>query len=134
MKTKNNNSYSTQDSVTIISNGVILEGKLKSSGNVRVDGIVHGNIHAEGNLTVGEHGEIDGEITASIVNIGGKIAGTITANEKIVMESTSNLKGDIITKILVVEEGAVFDGSSKMGTKGGITSTSSSDQIKNEHK
>ncbi len=117
MKTKINNESIGQDAVTIISSGVVLEGKIKSNGNLRIDGTVNGNINANGNVTIGENGEVNGEVNANVIVLGGKIVGTVTANEKIVLESTSNLKGDIISKILVVEEGAIFDGSSKMGVK-----------------
>ena len=114
---KNNNVNPAKDSVTIISEGVVLDGKLNSKGNVRVDGTINGDIQAAGNITIGEHGEITGEVKAQIIIIGGKISGTVIASEKIVLESSSNLKGDLITKILVVEEGAVFDGKSAMSTK-----------------
>jgi cytoskeletal protein CcmA (bactofilin family) len=114
---KNTNSNISQDSVTIISEGVKLDGKLISKGNVRIDGIINGDLQAAGNITIGQHGEIIGEIKAQVIIIGGKIAGTVIANEKIVLESSSNMKGDLITKILVVEEGAVFDGKSAMSSK-----------------
>jgi cytoskeletal protein CcmA (bactofilin family) len=112
-----------KDAVTIISSGVIVEGKLSSNGNVRIDGTVNGDITANGNLTIGNQGEVTGEVHAQIITVGGKISGTITAHEKIILESTSLLKGDIITKILVVEEGAVFEGKSSMSTPSKMPST-----------
>lgn len=114
---KNTNTNAAQDSVTIISEGVKLDGKLISKGNVRIDGIINGDLQAAGNVTIGPHGEIIGEVKAQVIIIGGKISGTVTANEKIVLESSSNMKGDLITKILVIEEGAVFDGKSAMSNK-----------------
>lgn len=134
MKTKSNNEIIGQDAVTIISNGVVLEGKIKSNGNLRIDGTVNGNINANGNVTVGENGEVNGEINANVIVLGGKIVGTVSAKEKVVLESTTNLKGDIVTRILVVEEGAVFDGSSKMGTKDIRPGTSVPEPLKNENK
>ncbi len=113
MKDKNNTNIG-KDAVTIISSGVVVEGKLSSNGNVRIDGSVNGDITANGNLTIGNQGEVTGEVHAQIITIGGKISGTINAHEKIILESTSFVKGDIITKILVVEEGAVFEGKSSM--------------------
>lgn len=113
MKDKNNINIG-KDAVTIISSGVIVEGKLSSNGNVRIDGTVNGDINANGNLTIGNQGEVTGEVHAQVITVGGKISGTITAHDKIILESTSLLKGDIITKILVVEEGAVFEGKSTM--------------------
>ncbi len=116
MKEKNINIG--KDAVTIISSGVTVEGKLSSNGNVRIDGTVNGDITANGNLTIGNQGEVIGEVHAQVITVGGKISGTITAHEKIILETTSFLKGDIITKILVVEEGAVFEGKSSMSSTG----------------
>jgi cytoskeletal protein CcmA (bactofilin family) len=112
LKTKSNGS--SMEEVTIISNGVVIEGKVTSNGNVRVDGIVKGDITAQGNLAVGEQGSIQGQLTGETVSIGGKVDGTVNAKEKLVLESKAILKGDLITKILVVEAGAIFEGKSSM--------------------
>lgn len=110
-----------KDEVTIISAGVSIEGKLNSNGNVRIDGEVRGDIAATGNVTIGENGEVNGEIRATIVTVGGKVLGTIQAKEKLVLEAKAVLKGDLVTKILVVEAGAKFEGNSSMG---GVPETS----------
>lgn len=102
------------EEVTIISSGVVIEGKVSSKSNVRVDGTIKGDIIAQGNLTVGEHGSIQGQLTGDIISIGGKVEGTVNAKEKLVLESKSTLKGDLVTKILVVEAGAIFEGKSTM--------------------
>ncbi|MBZ0199836.1 MAG: polymer-forming cytoskeletal protein [Ignavibacteriaceae bacterium] len=104
-----------KDEVTIISAGVSIEGKLNSNGNVRIDGDVRGDVVATGNVTVGENGEVNGELRASVVTIGGRVNGTIHAKEKLVLESKATLKGDLVTKILVIEAGANFEGNSSMG-------------------
>lgn len=117
-----------KDEVTIISSGVIIDGKLSSNGNVRVDGVVKGDVKADGNVTVGENGEINGEITAEVVTVGGKVTGTVIGKEKIMLEAKANLKGDIITKILVVDAGAKFDGNSNMSS-GSSTSTKFSEPV-----
>lgn len=112
MKTKYNGS--NMDEVTIISSGVVIEGKVNSNGNIRVDGTIKGDITAQGNLTVGDSGNIQGQLTGDVVTIGGKVEGSVNAKDKLVLESKSVLKGDIITKVLVVEAGAVFEGKSSM--------------------
>lgn len=116
MKTRENG----KDEVTIISAGVFIEGKVTSNGNVRIDGRLNGDITAEGNVTVGEGGEVNGEIKAEVINVGGTVNGSLNAREKVVLEAKSNLKGDLITKILVIEAGAMFDGKSSMGSGGQI--------------
>ena len=105
----------TSEEITIISHGVKLEGKISSGGSIRVDGVIQGDINSQSNVTVGENGEVKGEINASIITVGGKVMGSVNAKEKLVMESKANLKGDIFTKILVVEAGARFEGKSNMG-------------------
>jgi cytoskeletal protein CcmA (bactofilin family) len=104
-----------KDEVTIISAGVTIEGKVISNGSVRIDGAINGDVSASSNITVGESGEINGEINGEVVTIGGKVIGTITAREKLTLEAKSVLKGDLTSKILVVEAGAKFDGKSVMG-------------------
>jgi len=104
-----------KDEVTIISAGVTIEGKVMSNGSIRIDGVINGNISADGNVTVGENGEINGEVNGEVVTIGGKVIGTIIAREKLTLEAKSVLKGDLNSKILVVEAGAKFDGKSMMG-------------------
>ena len=103
------------EETTIISNGVKIEWKITSSGNIRVDGEVLGDIISQSNVSVGENGQVNGQINANVITIGGKVSGMIKAKEKLVLDSKGNLKGDIFTKILVVEAGAKFDGKSKMG-------------------
>lgn len=102
------------EEVTIIGNGVVIEGKLHSNGNVRIDGTVQGDVTAKANVTIGEKGEVIGQVNAEIVTIGGRVDGSVSAKEKCVLESKSQLKGDLSTKILVVEAGARFDGNSSM--------------------
>lgn len=130
MKYKNENIG--KDEVTKIGVGVVLEGKLSSNGNINVDGLINGDITANGNVSVGETGEVVGEIKAEVITIGGRVKGTIYAREKAVLESKAVLQGDINTKILVVEAGAIFDGSSKMSDKETLFNSSSSNALSDE--
>jgi cytoskeletal protein CcmA (bactofilin family) len=111
---KNNNSSSVD--VSILSSGVKVEGKLYSEGNMRIDGKVLGDVTVNGNLTLGDGSSIEGEVKAMNVTISGSVKGTVEANEKVILESGSSLVGDLTAKILVVEEGAKFDGKSNMNS------------------
>jgi cytoskeletal protein CcmA (bactofilin family) len=104
----------SMEDVSIISKGVNIEGKLKSEGNVRIDGIIQGDVLVQGNLTLGEMSEVTGDIKAENITLSGKITGTVSVNEKIVLESKAILKGDIIAKVLVIEPGARFNGKCSM--------------------
>jgi len=87
--------------------------------------------HFDGDIPVVN---INGEIVANIVTIGGKVVGTVNAKEKLVLETKCVLKGDIITKVLVIEAGAKFDGKSNMGDVREVNSPNISAKITNENK
>lgn len=109
---KKENGYS--EDVSILSDGVNIEGKISSNGNVRIDGKVIGDIHVKGNLTLGNSSSVKGEISAKNLVVSGNVEGTLNIDDKLTLESSSIIKGDIIAKVLVVEEGAKFDGKSSM--------------------
>ncbi|ACL71092.1 bactofilin family protein [Halothermothrix orenii] len=97
---------------TILGNGTKIEGDLFTKGSLRVEGEVIGNIKAEGDLFVGEKGKLKTEIDARNVIIAGTVNGNIVAREKLEILPSGQLNGDIKTKKLKIEEGAVFIGSS----------------------
>jgi len=100
--------------VSILSSGVKVEGRIYSDGNLRLDGSLNGEIVVNGNLTIGESAEIIGEIKAQNVTLSGKVEGTLLAHEKVILEPGAFLKGELTAKVLVIEEGALFDGKSQM--------------------
>ncbi len=100
--------------LNFIGAGTIVEGKIKSPGSIRIDGKMIGEISAGENLAVGNTGDVEGNITARNITIGGNLKGTIMAQEKLVFESKAVVKGDIRAGKLVIDEGAVFDGKCTM--------------------
>ncbi len=102
--------------ISILSHGLKFEGKLSSEGNVRIDGDFTGDIIINGNLTLGEKSVVKGNIKATNITISGKVDGIVEAAEKMVLESSSRMIGDLSAKILVVNEGSIFDGNSKMNS------------------
>lgn len=103
---------------TIIGKGTKIEGNMEVSQSLRIDGTFKGSITATDTLIVGTTGELS-EVTVQVKNaiIGGKIKGDVSASNKITLESTSNLEGDLSAKLLVIEEGALFSGNCKSGNK-----------------
>ena len=106
---------SESEETSIVSRGVKIEGKVTSTGNIRIDGEIQGDIFSKGNITIGEVAKVNGKLNANVITIGGKVSGIVRAKDKIILDSKSYLKGDIITKNLVIEEGAKFDGNCKTG-------------------
>lgn len=113
-KTMNTRS-GTGELSTIIGPDANLEGRLSVKNSMRVDGRIKGELTSNEVITVGSNGAVDGDVTAKDIIVGGKITGKLNASGKVVLESKSILNGDLKTGRLVVEEGAVFNGTSDMG-------------------
>jgi cytoskeletal protein CcmA (bactofilin family) len=103
--------------MNIIGAGTVVEGKIRSQGSVRVDGKLIGEVTASEALAIGVTGEIEGNITAKNVTVGGKVRGTINAAEKVVFDGKSAVRGDIRATRLIIDEGAIFDGKISMTEK-----------------
>lgn len=99
---------------TIIGKDSIVEGTLQIEGEIRIEGTVKGKISSTESLTVGDGGTIEADLNTKIAIIGGNVNGNIFASEKIELQSTAKVEGEITTKNLTVEEGAVFHGKCNM--------------------
>lgn len=100
--------------LNFIGAGTIVEGKIKTQGSIRIDGKIIGEISAGESLAVGNTGDVDGNVVAKNVTIGGNLRGTIMASEKLIFEGKAVVKGDIRSAKLVIDEGAIFDGKCSM--------------------
>jgi cytoskeletal protein CcmA (bactofilin family) len=99
-----------------IDQGSEFEGKLSFRDTVRIDGRFRGEIASENTLIVGESGEIEATIRSNTVAISGSVEGDVHAARKVVLHKTARVNGNISTPCLVVEEGAVVNGTFKMAT------------------
>ena len=97
-----------------IDQGSEFEGKLSFKDTVRIDGTFRGEIRSENTLIVGESGEVEADIHSKNVVISGSVAGDIVATRQLVLHKTARLHGNANTPSLVVEDGAVFNGTAKM--------------------
>ena len=97
-----------------IDQGSEFEGKLSFKETVRIDGHFRGEISSENTLIVGETGEIEAAIRSKTVMISGAVVGDVTAARQLVLHKTARLQGNVETPSIIIEEGAVFNGSVKM--------------------
>ena len=102
----------TQESV--IGADVEIIGTIKSSGSVRLDGKLEGELLCGGNAILGKSAQVKGNVTATSVSIEGKINGNILAKDKIEMKATAVVNGDIKARRLSVEDGVTFVGRSEV--------------------
>lgn len=97
--------------------GAEFTGKLIFRGSVRIDGDFNGEIFGGGTLVVGEGAHIEANIMADHVLISGEVNGQIEVTERIEIYPTGRVLGNMKTPILVIKEGAVFEGNSRMGNE-----------------
>lgn len=95
---------------TIIGSSSFFDGTLKSSGIIRVDGAFSGEMIIQGNVIVGDGGNIKGNINADKVTIAGRVEGNIHCSGALELTSNGQLFGDIEVKSIHIDDGAVFQG------------------------
>jgi cytoskeletal protein CcmA (bactofilin family) len=93
-----------------IDQGSEFEGKLSFKDTVRIDGVFRGEISSENTLVVGESGEIFATVRSRTVVIAGAVTGDVVAKDRLVLQKTARLEGDVQAGSLQMEDGAVLNG------------------------
>lgn len=95
---------------TLIGSGSFVKGDLKVNGFIRIDGDIDGNLETDGAVIISEKAKIRGNLSAKSVIGGGIIIGNITAKESVSLLSTSAVVGNIISRGIKIEDGAILHG------------------------
>jgi len=98
----------------VLDSGCEFEGKLCFQGTVRISGVFRGEIYTPDTLIIGEGAQVSGQIDAGIVIISGEVQAQIKAKHRVEIHAPAIFKGGIVTPSLQVDEGVIFEGSSKM--------------------
>ncbi len=110
-----------QSNKNSLANDVEIKGSIKFANEFTFDGKLEGEITSnDGILTVGESGDVHGEVKAKSVIVMGKVHGNITVNERCELRSRSQLIGDLRAARLIIEEGATFVGKSEVSPNKGM--------------
>ena len=107
------NSSSKNGATSVIDHGCEAQGRLNFVGTVAMNGKFRGEIFAADTLLLGAQGEVEAEVQVAVGVISGQIKGNITGRERIELSGTARVFGNIVTPVLVLEEGAVVDGQCK---------------------
>lgn len=100
--------------VTIVGQGAKLEGTIVSAGSLRIDGQVKGQINADGDVMLSPQSQVEADIRAENVSVAGRFKGNIVVKGKAQLARGGRVDGNITSKVLIVEEGGVFQGQSVM--------------------
>jgi cytoskeletal protein CcmA (bactofilin family) len=102
----------------VVASGSRWQGTLSVDDSVRVEGVFAGEIQAKGTVHVSEGAEVDAKIRAAFVVVSGNFRGEIRCEQRVDLLPRSRVNGEVITKVLSVQEGAILDGRVQM--TGGI--------------
>ena len=105
---------------SIIGAEASLRGSYQSKHSIRVDGEIYGNITSEDGIIVGPKGMVRGNLVAKSVVIGGNVKGNVNASQRLEIQTTAHVEGDLSSPSLFIEEGAVFEGNCQMEEAGKI--------------
>jgi cytoskeletal protein CcmA (bactofilin family) len=98
-------------SVSVIGPDLVVTGNLETTGELRIDGDVQGDVYA-GRIVIGEQARVAGELVADEIVIGGIVQGSIRGNT-VTFQTASRVEGEVYHRKLAIEQGAYFEGKSR---------------------
>ena len=95
--------------------GSKIVGNITADSDFRIDGLIEGDLNCNGKVVIGEAGRIKGTVVSTNAEILGLMEGKITCAQQLSLRANGKINGDVHTKTLIVEPGALFNGTCKMG-------------------
>jgi cytoskeletal protein CcmA (bactofilin family) len=102
-------------STTIIGAGTVINGDIESSGDIRIDGTLVGNLNGKAKVLIGAEGHIEGAVKGRNADVLGRVTGQMDIKEVLQLRGKCNIDGDIYAGKLEVEPTATFNGRCHMG-------------------
>jgi len=113
------NETENSTAINLISNGTEINGDVKTSGDIRIDGCLIGNMNTKGKVVIGPSGKVKGELYCKNLEVSGTIEGKLSVEQLLNLKASSRITGEIITSRLSIEPGAKFTGTCKMSEEDG---------------
>jgi cytoskeletal protein CcmA (bactofilin family) len=108
LATKTTTSEST-NALNSLVKGTTVEGTIYSESDIRVDGVIKGNLTCKAKVIIGPTGFIDGEVKCENAMIEGKLSGKLRVTDLLSVKETAEIMGDVVTGKLLVQPGAIFN-------------------------
>lgn len=103
-----------------IGRGIEVKGDISFADRLQVDGKSTGKITSDsGTLIIGESGQLEAQVDVGVCVVHGEVRGNVIARSKLEIRRTGRVHGDVLTPVLLVEEGAAFNGAIRMSQESG---------------
>lgn len=97
---------------------VVIHGEVRCEEDLVIDGRVDGSVTSDRHaVTVGPDGKVQGNVTGRMVSVAGRVEGDLTGEERVVLQRSAWVEGDIMAPRVVVQDGARFKGRVEMGRR-----------------
>ena len=105
-------SYSEQEGLGYLGEDLLIQGTVHSENKIVVSCTVEGSLHGDQEIIVSEKGHVNGKIEGNVVVVAGKINGDMLVHERLEVNSTANLHGEVHVPSgqLLIQEGAYMEG------------------------
>lgn len=131
----NSKSRSSEETVsnasTLVGAGTTITGNIESNGDIRIDGVLKGNLKAKAKVIIGADGVVEGDIEGQQADLMGRVTGKIKVQELLYLHGSTVLNGDIYAGKLQIEPTAVFNGKCNMGGANIVELNTSGNSIAN---
>ena len=100
----------TASGYSLLDAQLVITGDLDTAGSLRIDGKLEGTVRRADTVVLGVGATMTGDVHAREVVIGGSITGNIHATERVELQATAIVTGDVLTQTILVQEGGVVNG------------------------
>ena len=114
-KSKSTFEATDSNASTLISSGTTITGDIDCNGDIRIDGVLKGNLKGKAKIIIGTEGSVEGNVNGLQADVMGRVTGNITVQELLYLHGNTKIEGDIYAGKLQVEPSAVFNGQCHMG-------------------
>jgi len=112
---RNDTSGPAETVISIIGPGMTIVGDCETDGTIRVEGTIEGSITAGKAVVIGKEGVVKGDVRTQDAVISGRLEGSLFAESRLELQATCQIDGEVHTRRMQLEEGAVLNGTVHMG-------------------
>jgi len=114
---------------SLIGAGTTIKGDIVSNGDVRIDGVLKGNITGSAKILIGQDGVVEGDIEGQQADILGKVSGKVMVKDLLNLRGKALVRGNIYAGKLQIEPTVTFNGECHMGSEANIVEMGSAEEL-----
>ena len=104
----------TGSGYSLLDSQLAVDGDIETQGSLRIDGRLNGSIRRADTVVLGAGASMEGDVRAREVIVGGTLTGNVYATERVELQPTAVVTGDITAQLVLVQEGGVVNGRVQM--------------------